>query len=216
MIKSIIFDFDGVILESAQIKTKAFAEVVRDYPKDKADAFLAYHMTHMGISRHVKFRYFIEKILREVYSEAKENELANSFENIVYDQVMNCPFVPGAKEFLERNFFKYDFFIASGTPDDEMNRIVNDRGINMFFKEIYGSPLKKTEIINTILKKYGYRKDEILFVGDAETDLNASIEAKIGFIGRKTTENEGVFKEVEFLVDDLRGIEEIIEGRNRT
>ncbi len=68
MIKAIVFDFDGVILESAQIKTETFADVVKDYPKEQADAFVAYHITHMGISRHVKFQYFIEEILKQPYS----------------------------------------------------------------------------------------------------------------------------------------------------
>jgi beta-phosphoglucomutase-like phosphatase (HAD superfamily) len=66
MIKAIIFDFDGVILESASIKTNAFAEVVRDYPREQAEEFVQYHMSHMGISRHVKFRYFIEEILHDL------------------------------------------------------------------------------------------------------------------------------------------------------
>ena len=88
MIKAIIFDFDGVILESATIKTDAFAEVVRDYPRDQAEAFVQYHMSHMGISRHVKFRYFIEEILHEAYSDEKEQVLADKFSNIVFDKVM--------------------------------------------------------------------------------------------------------------------------------
>ena len=88
MIKAVIFDFDGVILESAVIKTKAFEEVVACYPKEQAEAFVSYHMSHMGISRHVKFRYFIEEILHEEYTEDKERKLADSFEHIVYEQVL--------------------------------------------------------------------------------------------------------------------------------
>ena len=116
MIKAIIFDFDGVILESATIKTDAFAEVVQDYPRDQAEAFVQYHMSHMGISRHVKFRYFIEEILHEAYSDEKEQVLADKFSYIVFDKVMCCNYVPGAREFLEQNYRKYDFYIATGTP----------------------------------------------------------------------------------------------------
>ncbi|GAF78578.1 unnamed protein product, partial [marine sediment metagenome] len=33
MIKAIIFDFDGVIVESSDIKTEAFRELFQDYPQ---------------------------------------------------------------------------------------------------------------------------------------------------------------------------------------
>ncbi len=212
MIKAIIFDFDGVILESAVIKTEAFGEVVKDYPKEQAEAFVSYHMSHMGISRHVKFRYFIEEILREKNSEEKEKALADAFERIVYERVMECPFVPGARVFLERNYQKYALFIASGTPDEEMHRIVEGRLLTKYFKEIYGSPLKKSEIIDKILKKYGYSKNEVLFVGDANTDLSAANEAGLEFVGRSTEENRECFKDIKNKITDLRQIEQIIEA----
>ncbi len=59
MIKAIIFDFDGVILESASIKTDAFAEMVEAYPVEIGKKFVEFHLTHMGISRKVKFQYLI-------------------------------------------------------------------------------------------------------------------------------------------------------------
>ena len=211
MIKAIIFDFDGVILESAVIKTEAFGEVVAGYPKEQADAFVEYHMNHMGISRHVKFRYFIEEILLEQYTDEKEQKLADSFERIVYDRVMKCDFVPGAKEFLDNNYERYDLYIASGTPEDEMNRVVTARSLEKYFKGVYGSPAKKPEIIRMILNERGYKTDEVLFVGDAGTDMNAAKETELAFIGRNTAENVDVFSNVKYRVNDLRQIEAIIK-----
>ncbi len=211
MIRAVIFDFDGVILESAVIKTRAFGEVVKSYPKQQADEFVAYHMTHMGISRHVKFRYFIEEILKEEYTDEKEKVLADGFERIVFEQVMKCPFVPGAKEFLEDAHQKYDLYIASGTPDEEMHRVVEGRGLTGYFREVYGTPLKKPEIIEMILDKHGYDRSEVFFVGDAGTDLNAANACRLKFIGRMTDENTEVFKDIRYKITDLRQIEKILE-----
>ncbi len=192
------------------IKTEAFGEVVRDYPRPQAEAFVAYHMSHMGISRHVKFRYFIEEILGEDYTEEKGKELADRFEQIVYQRVMECAFVPGAKEFLEESYEKYDLYIASGTPDEEMQRIIDGRGLRGFFKGVYGTPMKKEEIIGHILTENGYDTLEAVFVGDAGTDMRAAVETGLMFIGRNTPENSDVFIDVKYRVDDLREIADII------
>lgn len=214
MIKAIIFDFDGVILESAVIKTEAFAKVVEPYPKDKAETFVDYHVNHMGISRHVKFKYFIEEILKEEYTEDKEKALADEFERIVYERVMSCSFVPGAKEFLEQYYQKVDFYIASGTPDGEMHRIIRGRNIEKYFKAVYGTPLQKHEIIELIIDQYNYNREEMIFVGDANTDLKAANSAGIIFAGRSTSENIEIFKDIKYKVDDLREIESIVKEIN--
>lgn len=210
MIKAVIFDFDGVILESASIKTEAFRVIARDYPKEQADALVRYHMEHMGISRHVKFRYFIEKILGEEYTDGKETALAERFRQIVFQRVMACPFVPGALEFLVRNYQKYDFYIASGTPDAEMHEVVTGRGLEKYFREVHGTPAKKAEIITDIMGRHGYDCSEVLFVGDAGTDRDAAAACGIAFVGRNTPENVEVFRSVENRIDDLRQLEELI------
>lgn len=210
MIRAVVFDFDGVILESATIKTDAFAQVVADYPRGQAEAFVRYHMSHMGISRHVKFRYLIEEILKQPYSEQAEKELADRFSGIVFSRVMTCPFVPGAREFLERNHQKYDFYVASGTPEEELLQVVEGRGLADYFKQIYGTPMKKEGIVETICRTHGYAKEEMVFVGDASTDKNAAAHTGLIFIGRNTPENIDVFRDVIYRVDNLLQIEKII------
>lgn len=210
MIKAIIFDFDGVILESASIKTNAFAEVVKDFPKDVAAEFVSYHMSHMGISRYVKFRYLVEKILHEQYTEEKGNELADRFSSIVFNRVMECSFVPGAKEFLEGYSSNYDMYIASGTPDAEMQEIIDKRELREYFCGVYGTPLKKRDIIQKIMSDHEYNKDEVVFVGDANTDMDAAYAEGLYFVGRNTKDNENYFKSVRFKVDNLLEICDVI------
>lgn len=212
MIKAIIFDFDGVILESAAIKTNAFAEVVRDYPKEQAEEFVRYHMSHMGISRHVKFRYFIEEILHETYSDDKEKILADKFSDIVYEKVMHCDYVPGAREFLEQCYQKYDFYIATGTPEEEIRQILDGRDLAKFFKGVYGTPGKKEDIVANILNMNHYSPEEVIFVGDAETDLKAANRNNLHFVGRNTPENIETFRDIANKVDDLRQIVAMIQA----
>lgn len=210
MIKAVVFDFDGVILESASIKTRAFAEVVKDYSESQAETFIEYHKNHLGISRHVKFRYFIEEILKQPYTDSAEQEFADKFEEIVFKHVIECPYVPGADEFLERNYRKYDLYIASGTPEEELQRIIVERNMDKYFKKIYGSPMKKEEIIEDICEKNGYCREEMCYVGDADTDKIAAYRSGVIFIGRETDDNQDIFQDIVYKVDNLLQIEKIL------
>lgn len=210
MIRAIIFDFDGVILESASIKTDAFAEVVKGYPEPQAKAFVEFHRNHMGISRHVKFKYFVEEILKQPYTEEVGKKLADQFAEIVFARVMACRFVPGAREFLERNWNRYDLYVASGTPEEELRKIVEGRKLGRFFKEVYGTPMKKEDIIACIRDRAGYQKKEMCFVGDALTDKKAAQYVGLQFIGRNTEDNAEAFKDAVYKIDNLLEIEKIL------
>ena len=146
MFKAIFFDFDGVILESSEIKTEAFSDLFAEFP-DKQEEIVNYHIKNAGISRYVKFKYFYNELLGQELSSEKEKELASKFSEIVFNKVMAAPFVSGAKEFLEENHQTYKFFVVSGTPQEELDLIVKNRGLQNFFLEVRGTPQSKQEII---------------------------------------------------------------------
>ena len=55
MIKAIIFDFDGVIAESVNVKTEAFASLYEPYGKDVVNKVEQHHLANGGVSRFEKF-----------------------------------------------------------------------------------------------------------------------------------------------------------------
>lgn len=209
MIKAIIFDFDGVIIESAQLKTEAFRKLFSRWP-DKVDQIVSYHLKNMGISRYLKFKYFYESVLKEPYTEEIGSELGRQFSAIVLDEVKKAPFVKGTLNFLENKYQEYMFFIASGTPENELNEIINYRDIKKYFKEIFGTPATKTEIIKQIMKRHSLRKKEVVFVGDAESDQNAARATSIPFILRITPENDHLRDSSKYMIENFIQLEEQI------
>lgn len=183
LIKAIIFDFDGVIAESADIKTEAFKELFADYPQ-KIDEIVHYHLVNAGISCYHKFRYIHDHILGKDLPKNKEIELGKRFSQIVWQKILNVPFVAGAKEFLDTYKNKYQFFIASGNPEEELHNIIKAKGLQGYFKEIHGSPKKKADIIDKIINNHNFIKDEVVYIGDAQSDRIAAEEAGIIFIER--------------------------------
>ena len=70
MIRAIVFDFDGVLVDSVHIKTKAFEKLFKNEEEEKVQQFLAFHKKHGGVSREEKVRYFYSNILRRSLSES--------------------------------------------------------------------------------------------------------------------------------------------------
>ena len=76
-IKNIIFDFDGVILDSVSCKTDAFYELYLPYGKTIAEKVKNYHIKNNGTSRFEKFKYWHKEYFNEIISDKKITELSN-------------------------------------------------------------------------------------------------------------------------------------------
>jgi HAD superfamily hydrolase (TIGR01549 family) len=188
MIKAIIFDLDGVIIESAEIKTDAFRMLFADYP-DRLPEIIAYHQRNAGISRYNKFRYIYEKMLGQELSLEKEKELGDRFSQIVLDEVIKAPLVAGAEDFLKSNYQRYILFVISGTPEEELHYILRRRGLDIYFQGAYGTPRTKPEITRRILAEHQLASQEVVSVGDAESDRISAEKVGIFFIARISSDN---------------------------
>jgi HAD superfamily hydrolase (TIGR01549 family) len=182
--QAVFFDFDGVIVDSAPIKTAAFAAMFRPYGEAVEKAVVAYHLGHQGISRFDKFRYFYEHILHMPIDDHRLKELGSDFSRLVLEAAINAPYLPGAMETLaELQSLKIPAYIVSGTPDDEMKYIVQRRDLSLFFKGVYGTPRKKIEIVDLILRMEHYLPAKCLFMGDSLTDYDAARNHELCFLG---------------------------------
>lgn len=181
---TIIFDFDGVLVESVDVKTRAFATLYECYGSEIVKKVVAYHLKHGGMSRFEKFCYFHENLLGKEFTKNIELELCSKFAGLVEDAVVGAPFVTGAIEFLLQFHDKLKLFVASGTPEEELKRIANKRAIDKYFISLCGSPATKSSIINDIVLTHNLKRSKVLMIGDAMTDYLAAKQARINFIWR--------------------------------
>jgi HAD superfamily hydrolase (TIGR01549 family) len=182
-LRAVGLDCDGVILESFDIKTRAFRQLFADRPAH-VEAILQYHLANGGTSRYEKLRYVHERILREPLSVEAEARLGERFASLVVDEVLRSRFVPGAEEFLREYAGRLPLFVVSGTPEEELRLIVERRGLREHFRGVYGSPRRKEEILRGILSAHRWQPAELLFVGDAFNDWQAAAAAGVVFVGR--------------------------------
>ncbi len=194
-IKSIFFDFDGVLAESVHVKTEAFRQMYLPYGKEVADKVVAHHRANGGVSRYEKFRIWNKAFLNEEIDEQRVQELAQQFSNLVVDGVVASTEINGATYFLEKYYQKLQFWIITGTPTIEIEPIVKARNMGKYFIELCGSPTKKPTWTEYLVEKHQLNREEVIFLGDAMSDYKASQHSKLHFALRDYDENKELFKD---------------------
>lgn len=214
--KNIIFDFDGVLAESVNIKTQAFYQLYEQYGKEIVENVIDHHRVNGGISRFEKFSYYHKTFLNIDLSEKDIENLSTDFSKLVIDGVVNADEVPGALWFLKKYKEGCNYWIVSATPTDEIIQIAKRREISEYFIKIYGSPQNKSFIVKNIINKHGLINGDTVFFGDAMSDYRAAKDNGIDFILRQTDENRFLFNKDTGLIrfNDFHELETILEGKN--
>ncbi|MBU0591892.1 HAD-IA family hydrolase [Candidatus Micrarchaeota archaeon] len=210
--KIIFLDFDGVVLESADIKNQAFKKMFEALVPEKINEIMEYLEINSGLSRYVKFNYVYSKYLGKKLNESEMKKLGNEFSALCLEGVQKAPFVPGAHEFLEKYSKKTKLFIASGSPNLELKETVTIRGLDKYFNGVFGAPKKKSEVVNEVLAKLKTPKHETVFVGDSMTDYEEAGKAGVPFIGRLSTKTSPFPKGTK-IVNDLYGLDDVLSSK---
>jgi beta-phosphoglucomutase-like phosphatase (HAD superfamily) len=181
--EAFFFDFDGVIADSVNIKTEAFAELYEHCPSEAVTYVIRHHKAHGGMSRFLKIRHYHKELLGQDLSDDELERLTDRFSDLVLTKVVEAAFINGAMEFI-RMLHEHGkkMFIVSGTPEEEIRRIVREKQLESYFMEVKGAPVAKSENIDHLLKKYKINASGSVFFGDSPEDLKAASSSGIEFI----------------------------------
>ncbi len=176
--KALIFDFDGVILNSENYKLQSYPQLFTEFP-DKMPAIREYINGAAGISRFKKFRQ-IYGILGQEYTDEIGEKLSKRYDDLTTDHLKQLPLINGVEEFLKSSRLAH--YVASSTPIDKLNEIIEGKNLKKYFKQIFGLPVTKVEAVNRAKEELGIESSDITFFGDAIADYNAAKETGTDFI----------------------------------
>ena len=184
IIKNILWDFDGVILDSMPIRDFGFRKIFGNYPNEVVEEFLQYHRLNGGLSRFHKIKYFYNTLLNKKISEKQIKDYVGQFTIIMKDELTNKKYlIIDTLEFIKRNNYKYNFHIVSGSEHHELNYLCEKLDLTDYFLSINGSPTPKNDLVKNLLVQEQYKKNETILIGDSLNDYKAAEENGIDFYG---------------------------------
>ncbi len=200
-IRSIVFDFDGTLIDSNRLKYDAYFEL---FPADERHAQIIREVLSESFEQ---TRYvIIEEILRQLgagnHTDLKRevSKLTEQYNNIVLAGAKTCPEKAGAENALKKFAPLYRLYVNSTTPDTSLKEIIRFRKWDGYFRGVFGYPHKKPETLRRIMALEKLRSGQVLVVGDGESDRKSATENGCPFF--YVTE-QFLFKDLDWAIEGL-------------
>ena len=179
--QTLIFDCDGVILNSNQVKTQAFYKAALSYGEAAAESLVNYHIQHGGISRYRKFEVFLNQLIPPETTGPNLDELLALYAEEVRRGLLTCEVAEGLAQ-LRQQTASSRWLIVSGGDQNELRDIFRQRGLDSLFNGgIFGSPDTKDHILQRELAE-GNIQPPALFLGDSQYDSQAAMATGLDFV----------------------------------
>jgi phosphoglycolate phosphatase-like HAD superfamily hydrolase len=180
--KAILFDFDGVIVDSMELKLDSYCYAFEGYNINKNE-IRKMQINNAGFSRNVVIRNIYNQYISQVIKDTELQNIIDRFCMRDRENSKKIPLITSTMEFLERISGNYFTAVITGTPQPVIEETVKRLGIGKHFNCILGSPKLKSEHISDLIKETKYLRSEYMFIGDSKNDQEAAINQNIRFIG---------------------------------
>jgi len=185
----IVFDFDGTLVFSNQLKEDAYLQVASMF-NGGGEKLLELVGREPPIGdRYSLFKEFVGyAVSNQITTSLTENEIFDlvciKYTELTFASISQAKARAGSIELLE-SLMEEDImcFIISGTPQDCLIPILKARSMTNLFEEALGGPKNKYENLRILSDRYGIEISRFLIVGDGQDDFECASRANCGFIG---------------------------------
>jgi HAD superfamily hydrolase (TIGR01549 family) len=175
----IVFDFDGVLVKSNNLKRECFLKIASLYDDQISKRFEQYCERYPGETRFQKMRW-LEKELNEVGVDISQDQLVSQYSYCVKTGLKETECVDDLRK-VKQSGPNVPWSIVSSAPGDEIRWYLRQREwIDLFEDGVYGAPRTKA----TVFKEEYDASDRqrMLFLGDSKSDFEVAQEFGIDFV----------------------------------
>jgi len=218
-IKTLVFDFDGTIVDSNKLKDRVYFEL---FPLANEKSKDLIGKISKG-SRKTRYQ-----IIREILCALKFEDIEKETENYAqkYGEIVEKGIVEsgGAPNAFEGLWFfhnnKYVLYLLSGTPLGPLRQTVEKlvlKGKIPTFKKIYGrvddkdERLFKEQVIAEIIKTESVRSEEIALIGDGPSERDVALKTGCVFIGISNESNNWKTNNDFPVITDFKELQSLIK-----
>ncbi|MGQ0442952.1 MAG: HAD family hydrolase [Methylophilaceae bacterium] len=181
--KTIVFDCDGVILNSNRTKIDAYFAVAKKMggTNEQAQALVDYHVKLGSFPRNGKIDYYLKEIVKQANTPETMQRYLEAFDDILDETLMQCEIAPELDN-LKAHTTEARWMLLSGGDQAELRKIFSRRHLASLFEAgIFGGPDTK-DIVLIREKANDNIQFPALFVGDSKYDYQAAINAGLDFV----------------------------------
>lgn len=181
--KTIVFDCDGVVLNSNKTKVNAYYTVAKRMggTDAQAQALVEHHIAKGSYPRNGKIEYYFNHILKQPLTSKLMQKYMHTFDDVLDTTLMECEVAHGL-DALKIATSQARWMLLSGGDQAELRRIFPRRNLDRFFEAgIFGGPDQKEHVLAREIAN-GNIQLPALFLGDSKYDHQASVGAGLDFI----------------------------------
>ena len=217
MVKNLIFDFDGVLVDSEMLVAKSFSRYLKNLGKEFSEKDFAQYAGKKTIQ--------IVEILSQKFFIKDSNKFFNDIMNIGLDIYRNeLTAVTGAYEYVTNS--KYNLFIGSNNQKKRIIDGLKKVKLDEYFKteviysfDLVNKPKPHPDIYLKAIEDNNLNKKETIIIEDSVVGVMAGVSAGVNVIGLtagghwyETRDEKELFDAGAFAVtNDYKKITEIIE-----
>lgn len=180
----ILWDFDGVIMDSNPIRDQGFEQIFAAFDAAKVAQLMTYHRANGGLSRFVKIRYFFEQVLQTPVTEATVQEYAARFSTLMKQLLCNpALLIHDSLDYIKAHAQQKQFHLVSASAEEELKFVCEQLQLSQYFVSIHGSPTSKKDNLHRLMPQWGYTAADTCYIGDSHNDAQAAEANGLPFFG---------------------------------